>query len=55
MRSLDVKGCTKSWEAHERDLQFRNNGSVDGGKSQRLRTEGNARMNKVPALWPGLV
>jgi len=54
MRSLDVKGCTKSWEAHERDQQFGENESIDIGKSQRLRKEGDARINKVSAMKPGL-
>jgi hypothetical protein len=50
MRSLGVKGRTKSWEAHERDQQFGDNESIDFGKSQRLRKEGNARINKMSAL-----
>jgi len=54
MRSLGVTGHTKSWEAHERDQQFRENQSIDIGKSQRLRKEGNARFNKVSAMKPGL-
>jgi len=54
MRSLDVKGCTKSWEAHERDQQFGENASMDIGKSQRLRKGSNARINKVSAMKPGL-
>jgi len=53
MSSLGVKGRTKSWEAHERDQQFGENESTDMGKSQRLRKEGNARMNKVSAMKPG--
>ena len=53
MSSLGVKGHTKSWEAHERDQQFGENESTDMGKSQRLRKEGNARMNKVSAMEPG--
>jgi hypothetical protein len=52
--SLGVKGRTKSWEAHERDQQFGENESTDIGKNQRLRKEGNARMNKVSAMRPGL-
>jgi len=35
MRSLGVKGRTKSWEAHERNQQFREYESTDIGKSQR--------------------
>jgi len=54
MSSLGVKGRTKSWEAHERDQQFGENQSIDVGKSQRLRKEGNARINKVSAMRPGL-
>ena len=54
MRGLGVKGRTTSWDAHERDQQFRENESIDIGKSQRLRKEGNARINKVSAMKPGL-
>jgi hypothetical protein len=54
MRSLGVKGRTKSWEAHERDQQCGENESIDIGNSQRLRKEGNARINKVSAMRPGL-
>jgi len=52
--SLGVKGCTKSWEANERDQQFGENESIDIGKSHRLRKEGSARINKVSAMKPGL-
>jgi len=51
--SLGVKGCTNSWEAHERDQLFGENESIDIGQSQRLRKEGNARINEVSALRPG--
>ena len=54
MSSLGVKGRTKSWEEHEHDQQFGENESTDIGKSQRLRKEGNARINKVSAMKPGL-
>jgi hypothetical protein len=54
MSSLGVKGRTKSWEAHECDQEFGENESIDIGKSQRLRKEGNARINKVSAMRPGL-
>ena len=54
MRTLGVKACTKSWEAHECDQQFGENESTVIGKSQRLRKEGNARIHKVPAMRPGL-
>jgi len=53
MSSLVVKGHTKSWETHERDQQFGENESIDIGKSQRLRKEGNARINKVSAMKSG--
>jgi hypothetical protein len=52
MSSLGVEGRTKSWEAHERDQQFGENESTFIGKSQRLWKEGNARINKVPAITP---
>jgi len=54
MTSLGVKGRTNSWEAHERDQQFGENEITDIGMSQRLRKEGNARINKVSAMRPGL-
>jgi len=54
MSSLSVKGRTKSWEAHQCDQQFGEHESIDIGKSQRLRREGNARINKVSAMRPGL-
>jgi len=54
MSSLGVKGRTKSWEAHERDQQFGENETTDIGKSQWLRKEGNARINEVSAMRPGL-
>jgi len=54
MSSLGVKGRTKSWEAHERNQQFGENEGIDIGKSQRLRKEGNARINKVSVMKPGL-
>jgi hypothetical protein len=54
MSSLSVKDRTKSWEAHERDQQLGENESIDIGKSERLRKEGNARINKVSAMKPGL-
>jgi len=52
--NLGVKGRTKSWEAHECDQQFGENESIDIGRSQRLQREGNARINKVSAMKPGL-
>jgi hypothetical protein len=54
MSSLGVNGRTKSWEAYERDQQFGENEGTDIGKSQRLRKEGNARINKVSAMRPDL-
>jgi len=54
MSSLVVNGHTKSSEAHERDEQFRENESIDIGKSQRLRKDGNARINRVSAMRPGM-
>jgi len=51
---LGVTGRTKSWEAHKHAQQFGENESIDFGKSQRLRTEGNARIHKVSAMKPGL-
>jgi hypothetical protein len=54
MSSPGVEGHTKSWEAHVCNQQFGENESIDIGKSQRLRKEGNARINKVSAMRPGL-
>ena len=54
MSSLGVKVCTKSWEAQEHDQQIGDNESTGIGKSQRLQNEGNARINKVSAMRPGL-
>jgi hypothetical protein len=54
MSSLGGNGHTKFWEAHEREQQFGENESTDIGKSQSLRKEGNARINQVSAMRPGL-
>jgi len=54
MSSLGVKGPMKSWEAHVHNHEFGGNESIDIGKSQRLRREGNARNSKVFAIRPGL-
>jgi hypothetical protein len=54
MSTLGVKGRTKSWEPHECDQQFGENESTDIGKSQRLPKEGNARINNVSSMGPGL-
>jgi len=51
---LGVDGRTKSCEAHECYQQFGENQSIDILKSQRLRQEGNARINKVSDMKPGL-
>jgi hypothetical protein len=53
MRSLGVKGRTKTWEAHERNEQFGENESTDIGKCQRHRKQGNARIKKESAIRPG--
>jgi len=53
--SLGVKGRTKSCEGHERDQQFGENECIDIGMSQRLRKEGNSKINKVSAMRPDLV
>jgi hypothetical protein len=45
MSSLSLKRRTKSRETHEHDQQFGEMGSLDIGKSQRLRKEGNAEIN----------
>jgi hypothetical protein len=54
MSSQGVKRRAKSSEAHEGDQQSGENESTDIGKSQRLRKEGNARINMVSAMRPGL-
>ena len=54
MSSLCVKCCTKSWEAHESNQPFGENGSTAIGKSQWLQNEGNSRINEVLAMRPGL-
>jgi len=54
MSSLSAKGRTKSSDVNEHDLQFGENESNYIGMSQRLRKEGNARINKVSAMRPGL-
>jgi hypothetical protein len=54
MNSLCVKSGITSWEALECNQQFGENESTDIGKSQRLLKEGNARINKVVAMRPGL-
>jgi hypothetical protein len=54
MRSFRVKGRTKYWEAHEHDQQCGLNQSIDIGNSERLRKEGNARIDKMSAMSLGL-
>jgi len=54
MCSLGVQGHTKSWATHECNQQCGENESINIGKSQRFRNEGNARINKVSAMRPGL-
>jgi len=54
MSGLGVKGRIKSWEAHERDQQFGESESIDVGKSQWLRKEGNAGINQVTVMRRGL-
>jgi len=54
MSSLSAKGHTKYWKAHERNQQFRDYESIVIGMSQRLRKEGNAQINEVSAMRPGL-
>ena len=49
-----MKSWSKSWEADECNQQFGENESIDIGKSQRLQKEGNARINKVSSMKPGL-
>jgi hypothetical protein len=54
MNSLGVTGRIKAPEAPEHDQQFGEIESIDIGMSQRLRKEGNARINMVLAMRPGL-
>jgi uncharacterized membrane protein len=54
MCSLGVNGRTKSWTAQECDHKFGMNEWIGIGKSQRLWIEGNAVINKVSSMRPGL-
>jgi hypothetical protein len=54
MSSLGETGRTKSLKSRLYDQQYGENKYMDIGKSQRLRTEGNARINKVSAMRQGL-
>jgi len=51
---LAAKCRTKSWVAHEPNQQIGENESIEIGKSQWLREEGNARINKVSAMTSGV-
>jgi len=53
LSSRGVKGRSKSWEADEGNQQFGKNESIDIEKSNRLRKEANAGINKVSAMKPG--
>jgi len=54
MSSLGVKRRTKSWEAYEHHQQSGENEGIDVEMSQTLKKEGNARINQVSAMKPGL-
>jgi len=54
MHSVSLEDCTKSWEAHEYDQKFGQNESLYIWKSLRLRNEGNATINQVSAINPGI-
>ena len=54
MRSLGVKGHTKSWEDNQRNQQFGENECTDIGYSQTMRKKTTARINKVSAMSSGL-
>jgi len=54
MSRLVVTGCTNSWGANECNQHFGENHSINIGKSQRLRNEDNAGINKVSAMSAGL-
>jgi hypothetical protein len=49
-----VNGRCKTWETHEHDQQVGENGTTAFMKSRTLRKEGNARINNVLAMNPGL-
>jgi len=53
MSSLSVKGSTMFREAYECDHQFGESESIDNGKSQTLRSLGNAGTNKVSTMRCG--
>lgn len=54
MNILGVEGPTESWKGHVDVQRFGKNESRDIWKSHRLGTEGNARINMVSAMRPGL-
>jgi hypothetical protein len=54
MCSLSVISHTVPWDAHEYDQQLGENECIDIGKNRRLQKEGNARINKVSAMRPGI-
>jgi hypothetical protein len=54
MSILGVNGCMKSCKAHEHSQPFGENESRYIGKSQRLRKDGDAQINKMSAMRPGL-
>ena len=54
MHSLGVKDYTKFSESHQPGQQCGENESIVIGKSQICRKDGNARINKVSAMRPGL-
>jgi len=54
LSSFSENSRTKSWEAHECNQPFGDNESTAIGKSQSMRKKGNARINKVSAMTPGL-
>jgi len=51
---LSVNSHIKSWKTSECNSQFGENETTDIGTSVRLRKEGNARINKLCAISPGL-
>lgn len=54
MKSLGVKGRTKTWEANERDEQFGENEAEPATTAKKLQKIGSARIRKVTAMKPGL-
>jgi hypothetical protein len=54
MSSLGGTGHIMYCETLEHDQQFGENETIYIGESQRLQHEGNARINKVSAMRPGL-